>query len=88
MQGMNSTASELHPRLAEINATCPAYYAAVADEYIALLSHRASAHIAMRDCFYCPVSPDVPASFIGTLSDEPSRGERMLVRSLARIPSV
>lgn len=90
---MNQSATDLHPALAEINS---AYYAACADEYVALLDRadRNATHpdeakrVAMRDCFYCAVPADVPADFIATLSDEPTRGERMLVRALAKIPAV
>jgi hypothetical protein len=93
---MPATQTDLHPQLAKINATCPAYYAACADEYVALLDRadrnaidlNEAKRVAMRDCFYVAVPPAVNAGFIMTLSDEPTRGERMLVRSLAKIPAV
>lgn len=89
----SASTGDLHPHLAAILAKCPSYYSAVCDEYVALIARGASEHTAMRDCFYVECFAAMPhtlevASFIESLADMPTRGERMLVRQLAKIPSV
>lgn len=89
---MNSTAdivaSDLHARLAEQYDKCRAYYNDVTDEYRRRIAAGESTQKAMRECFYI-ASRYETEGFIVSLGDtKPSAPERMLVRKLAKIPSV